>query len=236
MGLVFLIFVVSNSVMFLHRWETYVCMETGRVTFNQKMKASVQPLQPLQQINRFMQSQRNGIQETNMIKQFKLSFTTMVRTRTGKQSKPGKKRTSISSKEKVNNQYNQQRKRQRKPWIPNKTNFQKCKLCRSHCIEIQHIPGDIKSVTLFPGSQYVHHSSFVPKIEMLLASIVVLQWDPNLSPVDIHPSTYWRAVVKEIREGKNGRIWLKVNWFYSMDHLLQPGILEEQWLVIPLKL
>ena len=71
---------------------------------------------------------------------------------------------------------------------------------------------------------------------MLLSSIVVLQWEPNLATVNIHPSTYWRAVVKEIRESKNGRTWLKVNWFYSMEHLLQPGILDEQWSVISLQL
>ena len=70
---------------------------------------------------------------------------------------------------------------------------------------------------------------------MLLTSIVVLSWqESGLSSGDIDPSTYWRALVKEIRQSKNGKVWLKVNWFYSVEHLLEPGTLEEQWSVISL--
>ena len=76
---------------------------------------------------------------------------------------------------------------------------------------------------------------FFQIILMLSTSIVVLSWqESGLSSGDIDPSTYWRALVKEIRQSKNGKVWLKVNWFYSVEHLLQPGTLEEQWSVISL--
>jgi hypothetical protein len=52
-----------------------------------------------------------------------------------------------------------------------------------------------------------------------------------MSPDEIDSNTYWRAIVREIRNSKNGRVWLKVNWFYSREHLLQPGILDQELLV-----
>ena len=76
---------------------------------------------------------------------------------------------------------------------------------------------------------------FPNHIDAISTSIVVLSWqESGLSLGDIDPSTYWRALVKEIRQSKNGKVWLKVNWFYSVEHLLQPGTLEEQWSIISL--
>ena len=62
-------------------------------------------------------------------------------------------------------------------------------------------------------------------------SITVLQWEPDISPEEIESNTSWRAIVREIRSSKNGRVWIKVHWFYSREHLLQPGILDENWFV-----
>ncbi|KAF8324809.1 hypothetical protein F5887DRAFT_1086013 [Amanita rubescens] len=130
----------------------------------------------------------------------------MVATRSSGHAAPRKANIKPARKQKAMIQH-------KKTWVPGKRNFYRYQHCSS--CDITQEDGEV--VTVSPGSH-----------------IIVLQWEPNMSPAEIDPNTYWRAIVREIRNSKNGRTWLKVSWFYSREHLLQPGILDEQCKGIPL--